>query len=247
MKKEFLKVFEKEKPIFAMLHLKGETSEEIFNRAIKEIKVYYQNGVDAVIVENYYGNYNDMVRVLEYLHSEMPDYNYGINCLNNDAMSFEMAIKYNALFIQLDSVAGHLEAKDDITFEAFMKTYRERYEGYVLGGVRFKYQPYKSGRSVREDLIIGMDRCDAIVVTQDATGQETSMDKIQEFKDVLGRFPLIVGAGITPSNMSKQFNIADGAIVGSYFKDTYKDTGDVDASHVKEIIDARNNYLRGKE
>lgn len=245
MKKEFLDVFKSRKPIFGMLHLLGDNDEEVMERAKKEISIYYENGVDAVIVENYFGTYQHMVQVLGYLHENYRDQVYGVNCLDQDTMNFELAIQYGATFVQLDSVAGHLEEHNDITFDAFMKLYRSRFSGYVLGGVRFKYQPYLSGRSLQEDLRIGMTRCDAIVVTQDATGQETSMEKIKEFRDIIGDFPLIIGAGMTPDNCEKQLAVGDAAIVGSYFKDTYKDNGEVDAQHVKQMINARNACLKG--
>lgn len=245
MKKNFLSLFKNEKPIFAMLHLKGDTQEETFERAKEEIKIYAENGVDAVIVENYYGNYYDMERVLQYLEESDLNIVYGVNCLNVDAMGFDLAKRFHASFVQLDSVAGHLQLRDDPGFEAFIKKMREEYDGYILGGVRFKYQPYLSGRSLEEDLTIGMTRCDAIVVTQDATGQETSMDKINEFRSIMGDFPLVVGAGLTPDSCEKQFEVADAAIVGSYFKDTYKDTGDVDGSHVKALINAVEEIRRG--
>lgn len=245
MKKPFLEIFKNEKPILAMLHLKGDSPEERFERAKKEFQIYLENGVDAVIVENYYGNYYDMERMLQYLDENKFDIVYGVNCLNVDAMGFELARRYHASFVQLDSVSGHLKVRDDPGFDEFMKLNRSNYDGYVLGGVRFKYQPYRSNRSLEEDLKIGMTRCDAIVVTQDATGQETSLDKIKEFRDIIGDFPLIVGAGVTADNASKQFEIVDGAIVGSYFKDTYKDTGDVDASHVKCLIDVMKEIRKG--
>lgn len=239
-KKGFLEIFKNKKPVFAMLHLKGETAEEKYERAIKEIHDYIEGGVDAVIVENYFGRYEDMIPVLEYLQKEKLDIIYGVNCLNVDPMGFYLAQTYGASFVQLDSVAGHLKVRDDSAFAAFMEKARAYYDGYVLGGVRFKYQPYLSGRSLEEDLTIGMTRCDAIVVTQNATGQETSMDKINEFRKIMGDFPLVVGAGMTPDNCEKQFAVADAAIVGSFFKDTYKDTGDVDVNHVKEMMQAVN-------
>ena len=83
-----------------------------------------------------------------------------------------------------------------------------------------------------------MTRCDAIVVTQDATGQETSMEKINEFRKIIGDFPLVIGAGMTADNCAEQLSVGDAAIVGSYFKDTYKDTGDVDLSHIKSFMKA---------
>lgn len=235
---KFLKIFKNKKPIFGMLHLKGNNDEEVFERAKKEIDIYRENGIDAVIVENYYGNYYQMEKVLDYLNtSKFENLIYGVNCLNVDIMGFELANRYNASFVQFDSVAGHLKERDDYTYEAFINKYRKESKAFVLGGVRFKYQPYLSGRSLEEDLKIGMSRCDAIVVTQDATGQETSMEKIKEFRKIIGDFPLVIGAGVTADNCIEQLSVGDAAIVGSYFKDTYKDSGDVDGTHVKKLLD----------
>ena len=91
-----------------------------------------------------------------------------------------------------------------------------------------------------------MTRCDAIAVSQDETGQETSMNKIQEFRNIIGDFPLIVGAGMTAENCVKQFAVADGGIVGSYFKDTYIATGIVDEKHVQKLIAARDAFVKGE-
>ena len=244
MKKPFLEIFKNKKPIFAMLHLKGDNPEEIFERAKREFHIYLEEGVDAVIVENYYGNYYDMERILRYIDENDFDIIVGINCLNVDPMGFELGKRFHADFVQLDSVAGHLKVRDDPAFAEFMKKMRSEFDGYVLGGVRFKYQPYLSGRSLEEDLTIGMTRCDAIVVTQDATGQETSMEKINEFRSIMKDFPLVIGAGVTAENCAEQFSVGDAAIVGSYFKDTYKDTGDVDASHVRSMIEAVNKVRK---
>lgn len=229
-------VFGTTKPILSVLHLKGDTDEEVLERAKRELDVYVDGGIDGIIVENYFGNYYQMRQVLDYIKAERPDVCFGVNCLNLDVMGFELAIEYGAKFIQLDSVAGHVKPRDDYSFEAFINEYRSRTKALILGGVRFKYQPYLSARSLEQDLTIGMTRCDTIVVTQDSTGQETSMEKIMEFRNILGDFPLIIGAGITPKNCIEQLKIGDGAIVGSFFKDTYTDTGDVDPRHVEELM-----------
>lgn len=233
----FLDLFVNEKPIIAMLHLKGNSDEDVFKRVQRELAIYVRNQVDAVIVEDYFGTYHHMEMALSYLKEQYPKMICGVNCLNVDAMGFELAMKYHTDFVQFDSVVGHVKPWDEEAIGAFFDLYRSRYQGKVLGGVRFKYQPVLSVNNVAEDLKIAMQRCDAICVTQDATGQETSMAKIEEFRNNIGSFPLIVGAGVTPDNMAKQFAIADGAIVGSYLKDTCHDDGEVDEEHVKKIIE----------
>ena len=180
-----------------------------------------------------------MVRALEYVRTQELPIPYGVNCLNCDPMGFELAMEYGASFVQLDSVVGHVNPRDEASIAAFLELYRNRYQGgYVLGGVRFKYQPVLSENTVEEDLAIAQGRCDAVCVTQDATGQETSMAKIEQFRAALGDFPLIVGAGVTPENAHKSLAVADGAIVGSFFKDTYKDDGEVSAEHIAALMDA---------
>lgn len=230
-------VFGTEKPIIGMLHLKGETDSEIISLADKEIKILLENHADCVLVENYFGTPDQAEMVLEYVSKTYPDICYGINLLHNDQLGFELAKKYRAKFIQLDSVSGHLAPDEDEKFQEFITKARKECDAFVLGGVRFKYQPYKSGRRLDEDLAVGMKRCDAIVVTGDATGRETDLEKIRIFRDIIGDFPLFVGAGLTPRSVEEQLSIADGAIVGSYFKDTYKDTGDICAGHVREFMD----------
>lgn len=233
-----LSIFAKPKPIIGMLHLKGEEDGTVMERLKREVDIYVENGVDAVIVEGYFGTYPSMVKGLEYVRDAKLPIPYGVNCLHVDAMGFELAMAFDAAFLQLDSVIGHLKPRDEASEAAFLDLYRSRYQGYVMGGVRFKYMPIKSENSVEQDLELAKGRCDAVCVTQDATGQETSIEKIRQFRGALGDFPLIVAAGLVPENVATSFAYADGAIVGSYFKDTYQDTGDVCAEHVRAMMQA---------
>lgn len=243
-REKFLSLFKNKKPIIAMLHLKGTSDKDIFERFKKELDIYIHSGIDAVMVETYYGQYPNLVQALEYLQKEKSDIIYGVNCLNVDHMGFYLAKKYNAAFVQIDSVVGHVKPRDEATLQAFFDLERKEYDGYVLGGVRFKYQPVLSIKSLKEDLEIAKTRCDCICVTQDRTGQETSMEKITEFRNNLGDFPLFVAAGVTAANISKSFKIVDGAVIGSYFKDNFKDEGDVCEEHVKEIVKIVNDIRK---
>lgn len=245
MKENILSVFQKKKPIIGMIHCKSNSEADALERAKREIDIYWKQGVDGILVETYFGTYSDVEKVLQYMKNELPDYPYGVNCLNVDVMNFILAKEYGCKYMQMDSVGGHLEKQDDETLDAFFKHFRKESSAYLMGGVRFKYQPVKSGRTTEEDLQICMNRCDAICVTEDATGQETSIKKIEQFRNAIGEFPLFVCAGMTAENAEEQLMIADGGVVGSYFKDTYKDTGDVSAEHVKKFMD-RVRILREK-
>lgn len=243
----FLELFTEKKPIIGMLHLKGVDSFDRMNRFKKELEIYIENKVDGVIVETYFGTYSDMVNALEYIQESKISIPFGVNCLNIDAMGFYLAKKYNASFVQLDSVVGHLKPRDEEGEQAFLDWMRSEYKGYVLGGVRFKYQPVLSEKSLEEDLHIAMTRCDGICITQDRTGQETSIDKIKEFRSVVGEFPLVVAAGVTTENAKYSLGIADAAIVGSYFKDSHQDDGELCEAHIRLLMKEVNKIRREKK
>lgn len=136
MEKNFLTLFNHSKPVIGMLHLKGESDEEVFEIAKQEIDTYYHNGVDAVLVENYFGTYHHMIPVLKYLQENYKEHIYGVNCLYQNTLSFELAIEYGAHFVQIDAISGHLIEREDISYAEFIKLYRSRYSGYIIGGVR---------------------------------------------------------------------------------------------------------------
>jgi hypothetical protein len=245
--KDFLGMFSNPKPVMAMLHLKGDDTCDVRRRFARELDIYLRNGVDSVIVEDYFGTYSDMVWGLEYLRERKVGIPYGVNCLNVDAMGFELAMRYGAAYVQLDSVVGHVKPRDEESIQAFLDLYRGRYRGCVLGGVRFKYQPVLSENDLDTDLRIAEKRCDAVAVTQDATGQETSLDKIRAFRAGLGDFPLIVAAGVTAENAAASLAVADGMVVGSYFKRDGKDSGEVDESRVAEFMRTIRAIRKGEQ
>lgn len=237
MSSSFLQLFPYPKPIVGVLHLKGQTAQERLERAKREIAIYFENGVDGVLVEDYFGRMGDAERVLQYLRKAHSSQIYGVNILDNFHRSYELALQWGARFMQVDSVCGHLTPELDLAYASMIEGYRTLGRVQVLGGVRFKYQPVLSGRTVEEDLRFGMTRCDALVVTGEGTGKETGLEKIRQFREVLNGFPLIVGAGVRPENCWQKLALADGAIVGSFFKDTHQDSGEVDAFHVQELME----------
>lgn len=233
---ETTKLFGKPKVVMGMLHLKGNSDAEVLETLKREYDAYVKGGIDGVIVENYYNTYREMRLALDWLKTVDADILVGVNCLYCESMGFELALEYETDFVQTDSVVGHMEPRNEPTLEAFFDLWKKRYHGIVLGGVRFKKQPILSANTLAEDLAIAKTRCNAVCVTQDRTGQETSMTKIQSFRDGLGDFPLIVSAGATAENAGKALKIADGIIAGSYFKDTHEVSGIVCEEHVRKLV-----------
>lgn len=232
----FTEYLKQKKPIIGMIHLKGKTKEMVLDRAKREIDIYLANGVDAVLVENYFGDVSDCEAVLCHLHDNRPDAVYGVNILGDFREAFRLSAEYGAKFIQIDSVCGHLRPDKDVRLAEELSYLRGNSQAAVLGGVRFKYQPVKSGRSLEEDLRLGMERCDSIVVTGEGTGQATPMDKVREFRRLSGDFPLIVGAGVTADTVAESLDICDGVIVGSWFKHDHSAYEDVCPEYVCRLV-----------
>lgn len=228
-------VFGVDKPIIGMLHMTGYGAEEKLEIAKKEIEIMYSNGVDAVLVENYDGGAEDVINALKYLQENYPDKVYGVNMLGNPEWAFIMAREYGAKFVQMDSVCGHLRPNKEEAFLKKLETMRGEHDIFLLGGVRFKYQEVRSKRTLEEDLKLGMERCDAVVVA-DATAVSTDMEKIKTYRRILGDFPLIIGAGMTAETAQEQLSFSDGVIVGSYFKENGKTLNLVDEERVKKFV-----------
>ncbi|MFN5060306.1 MAG: BtpA/SgcQ family protein [Chloroflexota bacterium] len=237
-------LFAQPKPILAMLHLNGDTRDDKLTRALREADIYAECGVDAVIVEDYFGDVTDVENALALLRRERPQYVVGVNVLDDFTRSYELAAQYGASFMQVDSICGHLTPANEHHYFDMIERYRADGRVAVIGGVRFKYQEYLSGRSLAEDLAIGRRHCDAIAVTGSGTGVDTDSDKIREFRLHLGAFPLVVGAGMTMAHVKEKLALADAAIVGSTFKDTRKDSGEVSLTHVMEFMDAVRREFR---
>ena len=232
----FLELFPVKKPVMGMLHFKGTDREDKLQRCLREAQIYRDNGVDALIVEDYFGDAGDVEAGLKLL-CETGGFTIGVNILDNWELSWQLARKYGASFIQVDSVAGHLTPEEDVPYGEMIQNYMNEGGIYVIGGVRFKYKPVLSGNDLETDLKIGMKRCHALAVTGEGTGMDSPTQKIIDFREIVGDFPLVVAAGMNAETVFEKLSLADAAIVGSTFKDTRRDSGDVCAKHVKEFMD----------
>jgi predicted TIM-barrel enzyme len=226
----FYEIFKTRKPIIGMIHLAGDSEKEVTDRALEELAIYESEGVDGAIIENYHGTPEDVSRVLE-KSSRGFNITRGVNVLSNPCLGFLLARNFGAQFVQFDSVqTAHLNTKG---YDKFREIHSDI---AVLGGVRFKYTR-PTGNSLEEDIADGRKRCDAIVTTGEGTGIETPTQKLRDFKRYLNDFPLIIGAGVNLSNVKEQLQIADGAIVGSYFKLNKDTRAPVDRDLVKHLMD----------
>lgn len=235
----FGRAFAVPKPVLGMLHLGGGTPADRLAGALEEARIMAGEGMDGLVVENYFGDADDVERALERLLALNLGPAIGINVLRDNKRAFALARSHPIAFIQIDSVCGHLPPNQDAAFAADLAGDRAGLEALLFGGVRFKYQPVQSGRPEDEDVRLGAARCDALVVTSDATGQETDPAKLRRFRAATGgRVPILIGAGMTEGNAASQLALADGAIVGSWLKEGHVDKGRVMVAHVAQFMAA---------
>lgn len=223
---KFEATFGTRNPIIGMIHLAGQSNAKVLERAMQELALFEKTGVHAAIIENYHGTFNQVEMVLRAAQNRFPKVVLGVNILPNEYYAaFALAHHYGAKFIQMDFVSGRYKSgRKDQPITLDTKDYYEVRRTYpdilVLGGVHPKYYKPVDGSDLGRDIRTAKMRADAIVVTGAGTGKATPMQKIEEFRSLVGNdFPLVIGAGVTAENGQAQLAIGNGAIVGSYFKD----------------------------
>jgi membrane complex biogenesis BtpA family protein len=77
---------------------------------------------------------------------------------------------------------------------------------------------------------------DAIIVSGEMTGQETNPSDVEVVRQHT-ELPLLIGSGVTPENIHRLYDKADGFIVGSYFKKDGKGDNFVEARRVKRFME----------
>lgn len=230
MTKNFKRIFKISKPIIGMIHLAGENGQNKVKRALEELIIYQEEGIDAAIIEDYYGSPKDVYQTLKEISKEKLGIIIGINVLRNPYSAFKLASEFGAKFIQFDSVQTQ-----DLDLNLYNGLRKDFSSIAVLGGIAFKYTK-QTGNPLNVDLEEGKSRCDVIVTTGSGTGIETPIEKLKEFKKLLGNFPLIVGAGVNLNNVYEQLKVTNGAIIGSYFKPDKNTRMPIDRQRVRNLI-----------
>ena len=216
------------KRIIGMIHLAGGVP-----RALEEIALYQRHGLAGALVENYHGSVRDIERTLGEARERGVTIPLGVNILPNEfETAYDLAERYGASFIQLDHVAGMYARREPLDVERYGVARASHPTIEVFGGVWPKYYRPVPGSNLADDIRDGCARADVLVVTGEATGVDVPLEKIQQFRALSTR-PLCIGAGIGLYNAREQLALADGAIVGSYFKD-----GDTNAPVDEERVQA---------
>ncbi len=245
------------KKVIGMVHLlplpgnasyKGDNA-EIERRALEDAKTLIDNGVDALMVENFYdwpqysteisfAAYSLMLKIATEIRN-MTDLPFGVNIeMNAWEQEWTMAYAIGADFIRVEAFCdnragsfGMIEACStglmDLQKKLPSKTmiFSDVHTAETYG---FPDIPINS---CAQNCI--NHETSAIIVTENDQCKKITCDDVKSMKAAIGDFPVIVGAGVKPDNVVQYFDAgADAVIVGRGFK---KD-GRVDASLVSEFM-----------
>ncbi len=212
--------------------------------ALQDAKSLAEGGVDAIIVENYNDRPflpetgKETVAAMTVIALEVKRETglpIGINVLRNDAiaaLAIAKAVKadfvrVNQLFFSSLMPEGWVEGK-----AGEIMRYRKAIDcnAKVFADISVKHARHLA---TLDDYIENIERslADAVIVTGSATGKAVDIREVARVKENC-MLPVYAGSGVTPENVARILEHADGVIVGSYFK---RD-GRVDAERVKKLV-----------
>jgi len=254
-------IFGAEKPLIGVIHLPplpgspgyGGSLEKVETLALADAERLASVGFHGMIVENLGDNpyFKDrvgpevvasMTRIALRI-KEKTGLPLGVNVLRNDALSaLAVATATEADFIRVNVLVGAVVSDQGIIEGAAARLLRQRRyissDVKIFADVAVKHA-VSLGLSPREEAKNALSRggADALIVTGEATGEETDPGLLTLVKDVSGDSPVLVGSGITPDNIAR-YREADGFIVGSYIKVEGKAGNPVDIERAKRLRSA---------
>lgn len=226
--------------------------QNVYDQALAELEIFKHHAIDSVIIENfrdmpYYPGRvpPETVAALAAVSREivrvagMP---VGVNVLRSDGeASIAIAVATGAHYVRVNVHMGAVAADQGIVQGSSHLSMRLRAalksRTLVFADVGVKHAAPLAGRGLDIETRDLAERglADAVIVTGDRTGVETSLDDI----DVVRRatnLPLLIGSGATPDNIEPVLPKVDGLIVGSYFKKDGAGHNFVDPARVERFV-----------
>lgn len=238
-----LSIFRHNKPIIGVVHLLSLPGSPKFSGDIDaiielaewEAKSLNEAGVDGLIIENY----NDEPFALDEPSSEQLALMASITSIirrqitipigvnvHFNAWRAEIALAYacQAQFARIEVFVDTVVTAAGLIQPCSAEVTRYRKEVGASGVALWadlhpKYSRNMIPTSLAESARMAkISMADAIIVTGQATGLATPLKDVQTVKEVID-LPVLVGSGITAKNVQSVLETADGAIVGSAFKE----------------------------
>ena len=226
--------------------------DQIMKRAVADAEKLVRGGVDGFIIENYGDSpfyvrpstetINAMKEIVCFIRDKYPMNEIGVNVLRNAGMeALKIATECNADFIRVNAYLEPVWAPEGLLLPLAARLQRLRVEASssvkIFADINVKHsKPILTFIDVLEN-IVSRGHPDALIITGKATGKRTEPMKVYLAKKHAGEIPVFVGSGVNPYNIGSYVSIADGVIVGTYFKRDGKIYNPVDENRVRYFVD----------
>ena len=256
----FHDLFGSKKPLIGVLHLLAlpgaplydGAMQKVYDQALSELDIFKRNAIDAVIVENfrdvpYYPGRvpAETIAALAAVSREivraagMP---VGINVLRSDGeAAVAIAAASGAHYVRVNVHMGAVVSEQGIIEGMSQLSVRLRSalksNALIFADVGVKHAAALADRGLTSETRDLAERglADAIIVSGDRTGAETSLDDLDVVRAAT-TLPLLIGSGATPDNVARVLPKVDGLIVGSYFKRDGVGNNFVDEARVQTFV-----------
>ncbi len=254
-------IFGTSKPIIGMINLLPLPTypnypgmDRVLEMALTDVRALIEGGIDGLLVENSFSFPIDSVIephlgaamaicTHEVVNASSVPVGVVVNMEPGDRTSLGVAVAAGARFIRSVSFNEAVLTSFGV-FQGLpgeMTRYRARLGASdiaVLADIQVKYTTMMAERSIELSAQgAAMSGVDAIVVTGQVTGNAPPVETAARAKNAVGKTPVIIGSGLDVDNASELLSVADGAIVGSYFKKDGVYANAVDLEKVRQVVE----------
>lgn len=254
-------VFGVSKPVIAMLHLSALPGDPGFNahdgmagvvkRAGRELQALQAGGVDAVMFSNEFSlpyltktepiTSMAMARVIGELSSDI-QVPFGVNVLWDGVASIDLAASTGAKFVR-EIFTGVYASDFGLWNTNVGEAARHRARvGAADVKLLFNIVPESATYLAHRDIedvtktTVFASLPDALCVSGLTAGSSTDSQILSKVKSTAGNVPVLVNTGVRAENATEQLSIADGAVVGTFFKKDGVFENEADESRVEELM-----------
>ncbi len=256
-------LFGTDKPIIAMCHLRAMPGDPKYDRSTgmgavveagrQDLLALQEGGVDAVMFSNEFSRpyltqvdavtVASMARVIGELLPEIwvP---FGVNVLWDAKASLDLAVAVGATFVREIFTGAY--ASDFGIWNTNCGAVVRHQHAIGAEDVRLLFNIYPEAARYLTDRSLGdiakttvfNTLPDGICVSGITAGAETDVSLLAEVKKAVPDTPVFANTGVRVDTVGAQLSVADGAIVGTYFKVDGVTWNRVDARRVKEFMAA---------
>ena len=254
-------IFHCKKPIIAMCHLgalpgdprfdKKEGMKRIVHWAYKDLMALQNGGVDAVMFSNEFSlpyqtrvetvAVASMARVIGELLNDIK-IPFGVNVLWDPIASLDLAVATGAQFVR-EIFTGVYASDFGLWNTDCGTTVRHQ---YAISGenikLLFNIVPEGAKYLCTRDIVdiarstVFNTKPDALCVSGLTAGAQVNVQTLEQTKAAVPDTAVFANTGVRLENVEKQLNIADGAVVGTYFKYQGVFENHVDVNRVCEFM-----------